>query len=131
MKVTIAASQMACSWDSEKNIEKAINIVHESADQGAQIILLQELFETPYFCIDTQSKHFDLARTLSNQTTIKMDLLLGTIGRVTYQISRSMRKNFISHLEILDLKFLKLSLDELVWGYAGISGFQKLQEQWH
>ena len=72
MKVTIAASQMACSWDSEKNIEKAINIVHESADQGAQIILLQELFETPYFCIDTQSKHFDLARTLSNQTTIKM-----------------------------------------------------------
>ena len=48
MKVTIAASQMACSWDSEKNIEKAINIVHESADQGAQIILLQELFEASH-----------------------------------------------------------------------------------
>ena len=72
MKVTIAASQMACSWNLEKNIEKAINIVHQSADQGAQIILLQELFETPYFCIDTQSKHFDLAKTLSDQTTIKM-----------------------------------------------------------
>ena len=54
MKVTIAASQMACSWNLEKNIEKAINIVHQSADQGAQIILLQELFETPYSCIDTQ-----------------------------------------------------------------------------
>ena len=72
MKVTIAASQMACSWNLEKNLEKAINIVHQSADQGAQIILLQELFETPYFCIDTQSKHFDLAKTLSDQTTIKM-----------------------------------------------------------
>ena len=72
MKVTIAASQMACSWNLEKNIEKAINIVHQSADQGAQIILLQELFETPYFCIDTQSKHFDLAKTLSGQTTIKV-----------------------------------------------------------
>ena len=72
MKVTIAASQMACSWNLEKNIEKAINIVHQSADQGAQIILLQELFETPYFCIDTQSKHLDLAKTLSDQTTIKM-----------------------------------------------------------
>ena len=51
MKVTIAASQMACSWNLEKNIEKAINIVHQSADQGAQIVLLQELFETPYFVL--------------------------------------------------------------------------------
>jgi N-carbamoylputrescine amidase len=71
MSVTVAATQMTCSWDLQNNIEKAINMVHKSADLGAQIILLQELFETPYFCIDTQNKHFDLAKTLSDQPTIK------------------------------------------------------------
>ena len=71
MSVTVAATQMTCSWDLQNNIEKAINMVHKSADLGAQIILLQELFETPYFCIDTQNKHFDLAKILSDQPTIK------------------------------------------------------------
>jgi|TARA_B110000881_G_scaffold117033_1_gene102705 N-carbamoylputrescine amidase len=71
MNVTIAATQMACTWDLDKNIEKAINIVHQSADLGAEIILLQELFETPYFCIDTNNEHFNLAKTLTEQPTIK------------------------------------------------------------
>ena len=71
MPITIAATQMACSWDIQANIEKAINFVHKSADLGAQIILLQELFETPYFCINTKNEHFDLAKTLSDQPTIK------------------------------------------------------------
>lgn len=71
MSITIAATQMACSWDIHANIKKAINLVHKSADLGAQIILLQELFETPYFCIDTKNEHFDLAKQLSDQPTIK------------------------------------------------------------
>ena len=71
MPITIAATQMACSWDIQANIEKAINFVHKSADLGAQIILLQELFETPYFCINTKNEHFDLAKKLSDQPTIK------------------------------------------------------------
>lgn len=71
MPITIAATQMACSWDIQANIKKAINLVHKSADLGAQIILLQELFETPYFCIDTKNEHFDLAKQLSDQPTIK------------------------------------------------------------
>ena len=71
MPITIAATQMACSWDIQSNIEKAINLVHKSADLGAQIILLQELFETPYFCINRKNEHFDLAKKLSDQPTIK------------------------------------------------------------
>jgi N-carbamoylputrescine amidase len=71
MPITVAATQMACSWDIQSNIEKAINLIHKSADLGAQIILLQELFETPYFCIDTKNEHFDLAKKLSDQPTIK------------------------------------------------------------
>ena len=71
MKVTVAATQMACSWDTKQNIEKATNIIHKAADSGAEIILLQELFETPYFCIDTKNEHFDLAKTIEEQPTIK------------------------------------------------------------
>ena len=71
MEVTVAATQMACSWDIDANVSRAESLVHAAADAGAQVILIQELFETPYFCIDEQSKHFDLARTLEEQPTIK------------------------------------------------------------
>jgi N-carbamoylputrescine amidase len=71
MQVTVACTQMHCSWDIEANIARAEALVHQAADQGAQIILLQELFETPYFCIDEQNKHFDLARPIDEQPTIQ------------------------------------------------------------
>ena len=58
MKVTVAATQMACSWDIDENVSKAESMINEAADAGAQVILIQELFETPYFCIDNQHKHF-------------------------------------------------------------------------
>ncbi|MAC34520.1 MAG: N-carbamoylputrescine amidase [Haliea sp.] len=48
--VTVAATQMACSWDREANIARAESLVRAAHAGGAQIILLQELFETPYFC---------------------------------------------------------------------------------
>ena len=48
-KVTVAATQMSCSWDREKKMKKAESLVRQAAEKGANIILLQELFETPYF----------------------------------------------------------------------------------
>ncbi|MEM1021201.1 MAG: N-carbamoylputrescine amidase, partial [Pseudomonadota bacterium] len=68
---TVACTQMACSWDAAETLSRAEALVHQAADQGAQIILLQELFETPYFCIDEQNRHFDLAHRLEDQPTIK------------------------------------------------------------
>jgi N-carbamoylputrescine amidase len=62
-RVTVAATQMACDWDVEANIARAERLARKAADQGAQIILLQELFETPYFCIEQDPKHFALATT--------------------------------------------------------------------
>ena len=50
--VTLAATQMACSWDLDENIQKAEEQVLAATEDGAQIILLQELFQTPYFCIE-------------------------------------------------------------------------------
>jgi len=71
MRVTVACTQMRCSWDIEANVARAAALVHQAADEGAQIILLQELFETPYFCIDQQNRHFDLAHPIDAQPTIQ------------------------------------------------------------
>jgi predicted amidohydrolase len=48
--VRVAATQMSCSFQAESNFENAKKLVRSAAAQGAQIILLQELFHTVYFC---------------------------------------------------------------------------------
>ena len=60
-EVTLAATQMACSWDRDANVANAEAMIREAAAKGAQIVLIQELFETPYFCIEQEYKHLDLA----------------------------------------------------------------------
>jgi N-carbamoylputrescine amidase len=69
-KVTLAATQFACSWDRDANVGKAKALVHEAAEKGAQVVLLQELFETPYFCQDQTPKHFALAAPFENNALI-------------------------------------------------------------
>ena len=61
-RITVAATQMACSWDRAQNLAGAESLVREAAAAGARIILLQELFETPYFCKDQKQAHFALAQ---------------------------------------------------------------------
>jgi N-carbamoylputrescine amidase len=61
-QVTVAATQFSCDWNVDENIAKAERCVREAAARGAQIILLPELFETPYFCIEQDSRHLSLAR---------------------------------------------------------------------
>ena len=48
--VTVAAVQMKCSKSVEKNIAHAEELVRQAAAKGAEIVLLPELFERPYFC---------------------------------------------------------------------------------
>ncbi len=64
--VTLAATQMSCSWNIDDNIAKAEALVRQAADAGAQVILLQELFETPYFCITQDYDHLHMARPLED-----------------------------------------------------------------
>jgi len=61
MNVVVAATQMACGWDRTENIRTAERLVREAKGKGAKIILLQELFETPYFCQDQKQELFGLA----------------------------------------------------------------------
>jgi N-carbamoylputrescine amidase len=69
-KITLAATQFACSWDAPKNVAKAKEMVRAAAGQGANVILLQELFETPYFCQDQCVDHFGLAKPFINNPLI-------------------------------------------------------------
>ena len=69
--IRVSAIQMAMSEDRESNILKAVSLVRQSAKNGAQIILLPELFETLYFCKDMDKKYLSLASPLKNNSLIK------------------------------------------------------------
>jgi len=66
MKIKVAATQMTCSWKIDENISKATKLIKKAAEKGANIILLQELFQTPYFCIQYDEEIFKLAQTFEN-----------------------------------------------------------------
>ncbi len=68
--VTVAATQMACSWDRQANIARAEQLVREAAARGAQIILIQELFETPYFCQKPNAQYLQLATPVETNPAI-------------------------------------------------------------
>ena len=70
-QVMVAATQMACSWNADENIAKAEKLVREAAVQGAQVILLPELFEAPYFCIEQDTRHLSLARSVEENRAVR------------------------------------------------------------
>jgi N-carbamoylputrescine amidase len=70
-QVTVAAIQMSCDWDAAGNIAKAHQLVREAAARGAQIILLPELFEAPYFCIEQDNRHLNLACSVDENRAVR------------------------------------------------------------
>ena len=69
--VTVAALQMSCDWDTAGNIARAERLVRAAAAKGAEIILLPELFETPYFCIEQDARHLGLAHTVADDPAVR------------------------------------------------------------
>lgn len=69
-KVKVAAIQMACTWNKEMTLERADGLVRKAAKEDANIILLQELFETPYFCQVEKYEYFNLASTVEENPAI-------------------------------------------------------------
>ena len=70
-KVIVAATQMSCSADQDQNIAKAEKFIREAASQGAQIILLQELFQTLYFCQVENPDFFNMAAEVENSRIVR------------------------------------------------------------
>ena len=69
-KVKVAALQFSCSKDVQENINKAEKMVSEAADNGANIILLPELFERQYFCQEKRYDYYDYALPLEKNPAV-------------------------------------------------------------
>ncbi|ANQ26516.1 N-carbamoylputrescine amidase [Vibrio natriegens] len=81
--VKFAALQLTKSWDLEDNLEKAKKAIREAAQNGANVILPQELFSAPYFCKKQEAKYFELAEETENCRLIKeMSALAKELGVV-------------------------------------------------
>lgn len=69
--IKISATQMPCTWNRQATLDKADHLVREAAKKGANIILLQELFETPYFCQLQKFQYMELATPLEENPAVE------------------------------------------------------------
>lgn len=102
--VTVAATQMACTWDMPGNIQRAEKLVRGAAAQGARIVLVQELFEAPYFCQEQDAQFFDLAKPFADNPLIayfsRLAAELGVVLPISY-FERAGKAHFNS-LAVID-----------------------------
>ncbi|WP_042200372.1 N-carbamoylputrescine amidase [Paenibacillus camerounensis] len=103
-KVKVAATQMSCSGDIDENIRNAEVLVREAAAQGAQIILLQELFETPYFCQKEKSDYYAYATELEQNKAVNHFKAVAKELQVVLPISFYEKKNYARYnsLAVID-----------------------------
>ena len=80
--VNVGLIQMSCTRDKETNLAKAIELLRETASQGAQIICLQELFTSLYFCDTEDYEHFKLAEPIPGPSTERLQAVAHETGAV-------------------------------------------------
>ena len=104
VEITVAATQMACGYDSDKNVSRAEELIREAAEKDAQIILLQELFETPYFCQDQNRHHLCLAKEGEGNPTLKRMSKLAEELSVVLPVSffEKANKTFFNSVMMID-----------------------------
>lgn len=81
-KINVGIVQMNCSADKAGNFEKALHKIKEAASKGAQIICLQELFTSLYFCDTEDYDNFKLAETVPGPSTDILGKLAAELGVV-------------------------------------------------
>lgn len=86
-KIKVAAIQMSCSRDVQENLAKAEMLVREAAKQGAQIILLPELFERQYFCQERRYEYYEFAKSVEENDAVKHFLPISRELNVVLPIS--------------------------------------------
>ena len=102
--VSVAALQFSCDWNGDSNIAKAEAAVRAAARAGAQIILLPELFETPYFCIEQDVRHLQLARAVDASRAVQHFRALARELQVVLPVSffESAGRAFFNSVAIVD-----------------------------
>jgi len=71
-KFRVGLVQMSATPDPDKNLQRAIDRLHQAAAKGAQIVCLPELFRTQYFCQREDAVLFDLAEPIPGPTTTRL-----------------------------------------------------------
>jgi N-carbamoylputrescine amidase len=102
--VSVAALQFSCDWNTDNNIAKGETAVRAAARAGAQIILLPELFETPYFCIEQDVRHLQLARAVDASRAVQHFRALARELQVVLPVSffESAGRAFFNSVAIVD-----------------------------
>jgi N-carbamoylputrescine amidase len=77
--ITLGLVQMRCEPEPKANLEKAASRIRQAAEAGAQVVSLQELFRSPYFCQVQDPQIFDLAESIPGPSTEA----LGRVARET------------------------------------------------
>ena len=70
-KTTVSVIQMHCGNSVTKNMDLAEILVRQAAAKGAQVILLPELFERPYFCQQRQYDFYDYAKPVAENDAVR------------------------------------------------------------
>ena len=81
-KFTVGLIQMSCSLDPRENFSKAESRIQEAAQRGAQIICLQELFRSRYFCQEENADLFELAEPIPGPSTEALSKLARSLNVV-------------------------------------------------
>jgi N-carbamoylputrescine amidase len=81
-KVKVGIVQMSCTADKQQNLQKAIVKVREAAKKGAQIVCLQELFTSLYFCDVEDHDNFQLAEAIPGPSTDELSKVAAELGVV-------------------------------------------------
>ncbi|UCE91878.1 MAG: N-carbamoylputrescine amidase [Methanobacteriota archaeon] len=71
VEVVVAAMQMSCVSDPDKNVDKAERLIREAAEKGAQVILPQELFQTLYFCQNQNLRDLGIAKPVEGNPLLE------------------------------------------------------------
>ena len=74
-KFKVGLVQMSTTSDPDKNLQRAVDKVHQASAGGAQIICLPELFQTQYFCQREDARLFDLAQLIPGPVTAQLSTL--------------------------------------------------------
>ncbi len=80
--VKVGLVQMSCTANKEQNLQKAVSKVREAAQQGAQIVCLQELFTSLYFCDEENYDNFALAEAIPGPSTDTLSSLAAELNVV-------------------------------------------------
>src|SRR5260221_11232807 len=118
--IKVGLVQMSCGANKEANLQKAVDKIKEAAAKGAQVVCLQELFESLYFCDVEDYENFKLAEPVPGPSTKALGKLAGDLGVVIVASLFEKRAEGIYHntTAILDAdgtylgKYRKLQIPE-------------------